>query len=173
MWHYGIWIYSPLTFVGVVHCTSPSRTMCRMHATTFNKWDKNKQNKHNKNKNKNNNKKNENKKVTLHILTCGAMRGCRLTPLVACINDKIHDIRKRNVTIRSALWTTNILSLGFWDTREWVILWRLILRSLGCIAFYLISKKVGTVYVTWNRLEANRPYKERCLDPRCHVHVPN
>ena len=33
-------------------------------------------------------KKNENKRVTLHILTHGAMRGCGLTSLVVCINDK-------------------------------------------------------------------------------------
>ena len=37
-----------------------------------------------------------------------------------------------NVTIRSEIWTTNIGSLGFQDIREWVILSRLILRSLGC-----------------------------------------
>ena len=41
-------------------------------------------------------------------------------------------IRERNVTIRSEIWTMNIRSLGFRDIREWVILWRLILRSLGC-----------------------------------------
>ena len=45
---------------------------------------------------------------------------------------KIRDIRERNVTIRSELWTTNMCSLGFQDIREWVILWKLILRSLGC-----------------------------------------
>ena len=47
---------------------------------------------------------------------------------------KIRDIREWNVTIGSEIWTTNILSLGFCDIREWVISWRLILRSLGCIA---------------------------------------
>jgi hypothetical protein len=35
------------------------------------------------------------KKVTLHILTYGAMQGCGLTSLVICINDKICDIRER------------------------------------------------------------------------------
>ena len=72
------------------------------------------------------------KKKKLHILTHGPMRGCGLTTLVVCINDKIHDIRKKNVTIRSDIWTTNIRSLRFRDIREWVTLWRLILQSLGC-----------------------------------------
>ena len=77
------------------------------------------------------------KKKTLHILTHGAMRGCRLTSLVVCINDKIHDLRGKNVTMRSEIWTTNIRSLGFQDIRNWVISWKLILRSLGCIITYL------------------------------------
>ena len=34
----------------------------------------------------------------------------------------------------SEIWTTNIRSLGFQDIREQVILWRLILQSLKCIA---------------------------------------
>ena len=46
-------------------------------------------------------KNNKNKKVTLHMLTDGAMRGCGLTSLVVCINDQFCDIRERNVTIRS------------------------------------------------------------------------
>ena len=103
MWHYGTWIHSPLTSVGVVHFTSPSRAIWHTHSPTFNKWHKK-------------------KKVTLHILTHGAMRGCGLTSLVAWINDNIRDIRERNVTIRSAIWKTNIRSQGFLDTREWVIL---------------------------------------------------
>ena len=121
MWHYGIWIHSPLTsddVVTVVHSTWPSRLMWHMHAPTFDKWQKW--------------KKNKNKKVTLHILTHGAMRGCGLTSLVVFINDKICDIRERNVTIRFDFWTTNIRSLGFWDIREWLILWRLKLQCLGC-----------------------------------------
>jgi hypothetical protein len=63
--------------------------MWHMHAPTFNKWHKK--------------KKNEDKKVTLHILTHGAMRGYGLTSLVVCINDKFRDIRERNVTIRSEI----------------------------------------------------------------------
>ena len=35
------------------------------------------------------------KKVTLHILTQGAMWGCGLTSLVVCINDKIRDVREK------------------------------------------------------------------------------
>ena len=46
-------------------------------------------------------KKKKNKKVTLHILTHGAMPVCGLTSLVVCINDKICDIKERNVTISS------------------------------------------------------------------------
>jgi hypothetical protein len=41
------------------------------------------------------------KKVTLHMLTHGAMRGCGLTAWVVCIDDKFRDIKERNVTIRS------------------------------------------------------------------------
>ena len=118
----GIRIHPPLTSVGVVHSTWPSRAIWRMHAPTFNKWDNN-----------NNNKKKKKEKKTLHILTHGTMRGCGLTSLVVCINDKICDIRQRHATIRSGMWTINMIRpLGFWDIREWVILWRLILRSLGC-----------------------------------------
>ena len=117
MWHNGIWIHSPVTSIGVVHSTWPSRAMWHMHAPTFNKWHK---------------KNNKNKKVALHILTHSAMWGCGWTSLVDCINDIIHDIRKRNVTIRSEIWAM-IRFLGFRDIKEWVILWRLILRSLGCI----------------------------------------
>ena len=119
MWHYGIWTHSHLTSVGVVHSTWPSRAMWHMHAPTFNKC----------------RKKKKKKKVTFyiyfwHMAQCD---GCGLTSLVACINDKIYDIRERNMTIRSEIWNTNARSLGFWDIREWMILWRLILRSLGCI----------------------------------------
>ena len=67
--------------------------MWHMHAPPFNKC-------HNNN---NFNKKKKKKKVTLHILTHGTMRGCGLTSLVVCINDKIRDIRERNVTIRSEI----------------------------------------------------------------------
>ena len=70
----------------MVHSGWPSWAMWRMHALTLNKWHE---------------KKKKNKKVTLCMLTHGAMRGCELTSLVVCINDKFHDIRERNVTIRS------------------------------------------------------------------------
>jgi hypothetical protein len=106
-----IWIRSLVTYASVVHPTWPSWAMWRRDARTFNEWHK--------------------KKKTLHMLTHGAMRGCGLTSLVVCINDKFCDIRERNVTIRSDIWTTNIRSLGFWDTRECVTLWRLILHTLG------------------------------------------
>ena len=86
------------------------------------------------------------KKKTLHILTHGTMRGCGFASLVVCINDKICDIRERNVTIKSEIWTTNICSLRFQDIREWVILWKLILWSLGCTP----TSKLGK---TWWRKE--------------------
>ena len=41
-----------------------------------------------------------------------------MTSLVVCINNKIHDIKERNVTIRSEICTTNIRSLELRDTRE-------------------------------------------------------
>ena len=34
------------------------------------------------------------------------------------MNDGIHDIRERNVTVRSEIWTTNICRLGFQDIME-------------------------------------------------------
>ena len=46
---------------------------------------------------------------------------------------EICDIKERNVTIKSEIWTTNIHSLGFQDIKEWVTIRGLILRSLGCI----------------------------------------
>ena len=124
MWHYQIWIHSPLTFVGVVHSNWPSGTMCHMHTPTLNKWHKKK-------------KKSKNKKVTVHILTHGAMRGVWLTSSVDCMDNINHDIRERNVTTRSEIWTTNICSLGFQDIREWVILWGLILRSWGVLSWMI------------------------------------
>ena len=65
----------------------PSWAMWHMRAPTFNNWQKK--------------TKNKNKKVALHMLTHGAMRGCGLSSFMACINDKICEIRERNVTIRS------------------------------------------------------------------------
>ena len=64
-----------------------------------------------------------------------AMRGCGLTSLVVCINDGSRDIREKNVTIRSEMYTMNIRSVRCQDIREWVILWKLILRSSGCVKF--------------------------------------
>jgi hypothetical protein len=122
MWHYGITqrrcednlnLFS-LTYANVVHSTWPSHAMWRTQAPKFNKWRQKK------------------KKKTLHMLTHDAMRGCGLTSLVVCINDNFHNLRERNVTIRSDIWTMNIHSLGFWDIRGFVTLWRLILRSSGC-----------------------------------------
>ena len=114
-----ICIRFPITYASVVHSTWLSHAMWRTHAPTFNKW-------HTKNKNKN--------KVTLHILTYGAMWGCKLTSLKVCINDKFCDIRERiqNVTIWSEIWTMSIRSLGLQDIRECETLYGLILRSLGC-----------------------------------------
>ena len=68
----------------VVHSTWPSRVMWHVHAPIFNKWQKE-------------------KKVALYMLTHGVMRGCGLTSLVVCISDKIHDIKERNVIIRSEI----------------------------------------------------------------------
>ena len=61
------------------------------------------------------------------MLTHGAMWGCGMISCVVCINYKFCDIREKNVTTRSEIWTTNIRSLGFRDIRECVTL-----RSLGC-----------------------------------------
>ena len=110
MWHYGITMCNiSMVWCGVVWSTWPSRAMWHMHAPTFNKWQKK-------------------KKKTLHILTHGAMRGCALAS-----NDKIHDIRKGNVTIRSENWTTNIRSLGFWNVGEQVIIPHIILLKQSVI----------------------------------------
>ena len=124
MWHYGIWIHSLLTSIGVVHSTWPSRAMWHMHAQTFYKWHKMKK------------KKNRNKKVTLHLLIHGPMQGRGLTSLVAWINDKTHDVRDGNMIIRSEKWTMNIRSLGFGNIREWVILWGWYYGVLGCNPHY-------------------------------------
>ena len=70
------------------------------------------------------------KKKKKNVLIHGTMQGCRLASWVVYINDKFCDIREKNVTIRSKIWTTNICSLGFRDSRECVTLWGLILRSI-------------------------------------------
>ena len=118
MWQYGIIqrrcednlnsFSHHLRWCGLLHLV-----MWWMHAPTFNKWQKK-------------------KKKTLHMLTHGAMWGRVLTSLVACINDNFCDIRERNVTRRSEIWTTKIRTLGFRNIRECVTLWGLILRILGC-----------------------------------------
>ena len=87
-----------MTSVGVVHSAWPSHAMWHMRAPTCSTKKK--------------------KKVTLHILTRGAMRGCGLTSLVGCIKDKIRDIRQRSVRIGSESGTTNVRSLGFRDIGE-------------------------------------------------------
>ena len=75
----------------VVYSTWPSLTMWRTHAPTFNKWHKKKKN------------EDKNKKVTLDMLTHGAMRGCGLASWVVCIDDKFCDKRDRDVTTRSEI----------------------------------------------------------------------
>ena len=94
------------------------------HAPTFNKWHKKKKN------------EDKNKKVTLDMLTHGAMRGCGLASWVVCIDDKFCDKRDRDVTTRSEIWITNIRSLGCRDIEMCETLWRLILRNLGCIGVF-------------------------------------
>ena len=110
--------------------------MRRTHAPTFHKWHKKKR------------KNNKNKKMTLHMLTHGAMCGCGcgLTSLAVCIIDKFRDIRERNVTMRSEIWSTNICSLGFQDIRKCVTLWGLILRNLEsttCPIYNPLDYKIG------------------------------
>ena len=63
---------------------------------------------------------------------------------------QIRDTREENVTIRSEIWSTNIRSLGFQDIREWVILWRLMLPSLGLLILcWVILTKMNSFYFTW------------------------
>ena len=106
-----IWIRSPVTYISVVHSIWSSRAMWRTRALTFNKWHKKKKKTH------------------------GAIRGCGLAYWVVYIYDKFRDMRERNVTIRSEIWTAENRSLGFWDIRECVTIRRLISRSLGCIVY--------------------------------------
>ena len=56
---------------------------------------------------------------------------------------KFCDIREKNVTIRSEIWTTNIHSLEFRDSRECVTLWRFISRSLGCRSLEPCTQRAG------------------------------
>ena len=109
------------------------------------------------------------KKVTLHILTHGAMWGCGLTYLVVSFNDKTRDTRGRNVTIRIEIWTTNVRSLGFGDIRECVILWGLILRSVRCTCFPI--KHNGKKFDPIALMAVHGPPKVKLWDPdvACHV----
>jgi hypothetical protein len=125
-----------MVWCGPLHLVFPD-DIWHMHAPTFNKWHKQQ---HQQKK-----KKKKKKKATLHILTHGAMRGCGLPSLMVCINDKICDIRERNVKIRSEILTTNIRSLGFQDIREWGTLWGLKLWSSGCSLGHWVwrSRRLG------------------------------
>ena len=129
-----IWICFPIIYTGVVHSTWPSWAMWRTHALLFNKWQKKKK-----------------KKKTLHMSTHDAMQGCGLTSWVVWINDKFHDTRERNMTIRSDIWNLNIRSLGFGDIRECVTLWRLILPSLGCNLYVSPQrdKPLSSIVLPW------------------------
>ena len=77
-------------------------------------------------------KKKEKKKKTLHMV---------------CTYDKFCDIRERIMTIRSEIWTTTIRSLGFRGIREWVILWGLIIQSLG---WTHLTRKYAMLLWTWD-----------------------
>ena len=103
--------------------TWPSQAIWRTHAPTFNIQ----------------HSTSNIRRRRLHMLTDCAMRRFGLTFWVVFINGKNRDIRKRSVTIRNEIWTTNIRSLEFHDIRECVTLWGLILRSLGCPCLWLLS----------------------------------
>jgi hypothetical protein len=125
--------------------------MWRMHASTVNKWHKKK------------------KKKKSHMWTHGAIRECGLTSWMVCINDKCHDIRERNVAIKSEIWTTNIRSLRFPDIGECVTLWGLILRSLGCTkrVFRHVRDNIKKLFrITTTDLY----FQTLCLEPLYKVH---
>ena len=103
LWNFNLSFSHLRCWCGPIH-------LANMHAPTFNKW----------------HKKKKKKKVALHILIHGAMRDCMMTSLVVCINDNIRNIRERHVTIRREVCFMSICSLGFWNIREGMILWRLI-----------------------------------------------
>jgi hypothetical protein len=85
------------------------------------------------------------------MLTHGTMRGCGLSSwALVCVHDKFHDLRERNVTRRSEVWTTNIHSLGFQDIRDCVTLWRLILRSARCM-WVLLNSPLHVLQLLWLR----------------------
>ena len=129
MWGQFEFVLPSHTLVRSIPC--PFQAMWWRHAPTLSKW---------------------HKKKTLHMLTHGVMWGCGLTSLMGCITNKFCDIRERNVTIRSEVWTTKIRSLGFQDIRECVTLWRLILLSLGCTsnsAWFLLSWISYLILACW------------------------
>ena len=89
----------------------------------------------------------------------GAMQGCRLTSLVACINDEFRDIRERKMTIKNEIWTTHICSLGIQDFREWVALWGVDITEFrvyrgwhygGMSRVSLLHQTVKHVAATWH-----------------------
>ena len=146
-------IRSPVTYTSVVHSTWPFTRQCggsmHQHSTSGRRRSR----------------------IRSRHSTCwyDEMWGCKLTSWVVCINDKFRDIRERNVIIRRDIWTTNIPSLGFWDIREYVTLWRLILHNLGCrtnergepIASYIWTGWVWRITNWRSRLQENYPSLER------------
>ena len=123
MWHYGIWIHSPLTSVGVIHSTWLSRAMWHMLAPTFNKW----------------HKKKRGIKIRRWHSPYRHMVQCKVVGWLLwwfALVTKNCGIRERNMTIRSEIWTTNILSLGFRVIREWVLIWMLIFTEF--MVYFLI-----------------------------------
>ena len=129
-WHVGPWTPPGLGRTqGCGFWADNPPMMWHMYAPTFNKWHKK--------------KKKKKLKVTLHILTHGAMQCEGVGWLLWWLTlNKTRDIRERNVTIKSEIWTTNNRPLGFWDIREWVIIWWLILRSFGCTCILHMSLQV-------------------------------
>ena len=97
-----------------------------------------------------------------HVLTCGATRRCGLTSLVVCINKKICDIRERNVTIWIKIATMNICSLGYRNIRECLTLWRLVLRSLGCITTTTSILQHATDSIELLKFQNIRPSTSTC-----------
>ena len=147
MWHYGIWIHSFLTSAGVsTPLGLPGQCGIGMHQhSTSDSRRRRRIRRHS---------------TYWHMVHC---EGVGLTSSVDCVNDMIFDIRERNVTIRSEIWTTNIRSLGFQDIREWVTLWGLILWSLRCTSLWKSSTRLThiIVFLVWIRIT----YSTRCEEP--------
>ena len=51
----------------------------------------------------------------------------------------MHNIRERNVPIRSEIWSTNIRSLGFRNIREWVILCGVDITEFRVYSYVLVE----------------------------------